>query len=108
MSEHDDLDARMKAAGMIPFSSLMSNKQPVDHFMAHTGVRDHASFESWLTMRYESMLRMQLAYTLGDTPKDEMYEWVVAHTATFHEVLVNWRAMKERMAAPPAPTSPSP
>lgn len=110
----DDLDERMKAAGMIPLSELISGPQPLDYFMAHTAVCDHDSFEAWLKSKYESLMRMRLAYDLDKREKDEMYEWIVGHAASFGEVLVNWRVMKQRMAqdaqqpaSPPEDTAPA-
>lgn len=86
-----DLDARMKEAGMIPLSDLLNCDTPLAPFQAHAGITDLAGFEWWIKSKHEEYLRMRLAYELGDREKDEMYEWVFAHSAVFGEILVNWK-----------------
>ena len=102
------LDERMKAAGMIPLSELLAGGQPLDKWKAHAGVRTPEHFEEWLLGRYTEFMKMRMAYELGDRDRgDDLYEWVFAHASALGEVLVNWRAMKARMAGaaacPPAP-----
>ncbi|MDW6020650.1 hypothetical protein SAZ10_02615 [Mesorhizobium sp. BAC0120] len=96
------LDERMKAAGMIPLSDLLAGNTPLEKWMAHTGVRDLASFEEWLTMKHREFMTMRMSYELGDKDQsDELYEWVFAHAAAFGEVAANFRAMKERASRAP-------
>jgi hypothetical protein len=86
------LDERMEAAGMIPLSKLLAGDAPLEKWMAHTSVRDLASFEAWLLMRQREFMHMRVAYELGDKDKaDELYEWVFAHTAALGEVISNFR-----------------
>lgn len=84
------LDERMKAAGMMPVSEMLE-RSPLGAFSAHTGVTDLDSFEQWLQMRREEFLRMQARMTLDGEEKDEMFEWVVAHSAVLGEVMANFR-----------------
>ena len=87
----DGLDEKMKKAGMIPLSEMLE-KNPLGIFSCHAGVTDLEKFEEWLKMRYKEMLEMQARYDLKEWDKTEdMYEWVIAHTATFSEVLCNFR-----------------
>ena len=87
-----DLDTRMKAAGMIPLSEILKGS-PMDAFLAHAGVVDIDSFGEWLEVRYEEMMRMRVRMELKGSPEeDEMYEWVFSHSAVLREVIVNFRA----------------
>src|SRR3546814_463884 len=87
------LDAKTKAADMIPLSELLSGDTPLSKWEAHAGVRDIASFGKWLAMKHREYMRMRVAYELGDKDKaDELYEWVLAHTAAYGEVAANFRA----------------
>ena len=88
-----ELDAEMKAAGMVPLSEMLANI-PLARWMKHTGVTDLDSFEAWLKMRREEMLRMQAEMSLDKNESDEMFEWVVAHVAVFSEVLCNFQAAR--------------
>ncbi|WP_113154905.1 hypothetical protein [Nitratireductor sp. OM-1] len=98
------LDQRMKAAGMIPLSDLLSGNTPLEKWMAHTGVCDLDTFEQWLLIRYREFMTMKVAYELGDKDEaDELYEWVLAHAGAFGEVVSNFRAMKEFLPASPVP-----
>mgnify|MGYP001458515197 CR=1 FL=1 len=94
-----ELDARMKAAGMIPASDLLRGDMPLERWIAHAGVNDMDSFEQWLSRRHREFMTMRMAYELGDKGKeDELYEWVLAHCGALGEVMANFRAAKTRMA----------
>jgi len=104
--EAEDLDSRMKAAGMIPLSDLLAGNTPLEKWMAHTSVRDLDTFEAWLMMKHREFMTMRMGYELGDKDQsDELFEWVFAHSAAFGEVVSNFRAMKERSAAAPKPAA---
>lgn len=87
------LDEQMKEAGMISIDDMLK-PQPMDVFTVHAGVRDLDTFEQWLTVRYTEMLRMKARMELDKNQDDEMYEWVLSHTAVLGEVMVNFRATK--------------
>lgn len=107
--EAEDLDSRMKAAGMVPLSDLIAGNTPLERWMAHTGVRDLDTFEQWLTMRQREIGHLMAAYELGDKDKtDELYEWVHSHFSALNEVAANLRQMKRRMAEAASPHMPVP
>lgn len=87
----DDIDARMKSAGMLSAAEIVAG-QPINAFMKHAGVTDLESLLKWAEMRRAEFLRMQAGYELGDKSKDDMYEWVISHVAAFSELHVNIRA----------------
>lgn len=91
MSDNADLNKRLTDAGMLTIEQMM---QPANHFMIHAGMTDLTFFETWLERKCEEYTRMLARYELGDKPQDDMYEWIVSHRATFHEVLINYRAAK--------------
>lgn len=91
VSVPDDIDTRMKNAGMLSASEIIAG-QPIDAFMKHAGVVDLESLLKWAEMRRAEFLRMQAKYELGDNQKDDMYEWVISHVAAFSELHVNIRA----------------
>ena len=90
-----DLDARMKAAGMMPLSDMLRHV-PAGRWLTHSGVTDLPSFEAWLKMRRAEMLMMQASMALDTQQDDALFEWVVAHAAVFTEVLCNFQAARGR------------
>ena len=93
-----DLDSRMIHAGMIPLSEMLE-KNPLGRFGVHAGVKDLESFEAWLKMRYESMLRARVSIELdGKAEEDEMFEWFFSHATAFGEALSNFRVATGRDA----------
>jgi hypothetical protein len=86
-----NLDLRMREAGMTPLSEMLASI-PLGKWLTHTSVKDMKSFEAWICMRREEMLRMQVRMELDNRKDDELYEWVIAHAAVFTEVLCNFRA----------------
>lgn len=97
------LDERMKAAGMLSVSQLLAGA-PMDAFHKHAGVVDLDSLLEWVEMRRGECIRAQARYDL-DKPKDDLYEWAIAHSAVFTELHVNLRAAieGEKTKATPAP-----
>jgi len=86
----NDLDSRMKEAGMMPVS-VMLEQNAFGKFSAHAGVTDLDKFEEWIQMRRKEFITMQARMTLDDQEGDEMFEWVVAHVAVLGEVMANFR-----------------
>jgi hypothetical protein len=89
------LDERMVEAGMIPLSEILTCKLPVDKWRVHTGVKDIESFKWWVEMRLKEFMTMRINQDLDDT-EDEMYEWILAQSNCYHEVLTNLIAAMER------------
>ena len=96
LSEAATLDERMKAAGMFTVAEMMG-VTPMTRWEVHAGMTDLDAFGKWLDMKVSEYLRMRAAYDLGDKDEsDELYEWVVAHSAAFSSIRTNFRAASER------------
>ncbi|ELY2672629.1 hypothetical protein SMZ63_002784 [Cronobacter sakazakii] len=93
----DDIDTRMKEAGMLSVTEIIAGRQ-IDAFMRHAGVVDLESLLQWAEMRRAEFLRMQARYDIGDKPEDDMYEWVISHVAAFSELHINIRAIMSQPA----------
>tara|TARA_R110002072_G_scaffold287391_1_gene453010 strand:- start:268 stop:972 length:705 start_codon:yes stop_codon:yes gene_type:complete len=87
----EGIDARMKAAGMMTIAEMLESP-PLTAFHVHAGVTDLDSFEKWLVMEWQSYTTQQAELQLDNREDDELFEWVVAHSAVFLEVLINFRA----------------
>ncbi|MCV4848031.1 hypothetical protein OFP28_16735 [Escherichia coli] len=61
VSVPDDIDTRMKNAGMLSAPEIIAG-QPIDAFMKHAGVVDLESLLKWSEMRRAEFLRMQAKY----------------------------------------------
>lgn len=92
-----DLDERMIAAGMVSLKDLLAGKLPTDRWAAHVGVGDIKSFGDWLESKNRQYASMRVRYELGDKPKDAMYEWIIARSGTYSEVIANFRQALGRM-----------
>lgn len=90
----DDLEKRMKEAGMLSISEMLDNN-PLGKFSVHAGVKDLKTFEKWLKMRHEEMLRMKIRMILDKKEDDDLFEWVLSHEAVFNEVRCNLREAKK-------------
>lgn len=89
-----ELDEKLKALGMIPLSQMLNNPSPLGQFSSHKGVTDFSFFEKWLEMRYRECMTMKARFIVDGREDDEMYEWVLSHSAVFSEVLSNFKAAK--------------
>lgn len=85
------LDERMVEAGMIPLTEMLKCEQPLDKWRTHTGITDINSFKSWVEMRLKEFMKMRVEQDLDKT-KDELYEWILAQSNCYHDVLVNLKA----------------
>ena len=86
-----DIDEELKAAGLLTVSELMAG-QPIDGFKVHAGVESLETFLAWLDMRTKEIMSMRARLTLDDRENEELFEWVLAHSAAFQEVRTNLRA----------------
>ena len=93
--EDEDLDARMRAAGMIPVADHLAGNTPLAAWKVRPDMTDLDAFERWVERQTAEYLRMQARYDLGENDKnDELYEWVVARGSAFHDLLLNLRAAR--------------
>lgn len=83
-----DLNEQLKAVGLM---TILEMKKSIlnNVFMADADVVDLKSFRAWLHMKDEEFSRMQAELTLKNYTESELFEWIMAHCATFSEVLVN-------------------
>lgn len=92
-AEQDNLDQRMKDAGMLSVTELLAGA-PLDSFVKHVGVKDLDTFAEWLEMRRAECLKQVARYDLGERKEgDDLYEWAIAHAAVFSEVHINFKAV---------------
>ena len=85
-----DLDERLRANGMLTVEEVL---QPLNRFQVHAGMTDLAFFDVWLERKAREYATMRARYELGEKDKsDDLYEWVLAHSGAYHDVLVNFRA----------------
>ena len=85
------IDEELKSRGMMTTAELLAGS-PVDGFVTHAQVKDISSFVKWLDMETACYLDQKARLELDGDDKSEIYEWVLAHYATFNEVRVNLRA----------------
>ena len=98
--EDDDLDARMRAAGMIPIADHLAGNTPMAAWKVRPDMTDLDTFERWVEHQTAEYIRMQARYDLGESDmNDELYEWILARASAFHELLLNLRAARAGNAA---------
>jgi hypothetical protein len=98
------LDERMKAANMLSVAHVLAGGL-LDGVRTHAGVHNLDTFRQWLEMRRGEIIRMYAPYDLGEkSMDDDMYEWVLAHSAVFAEVHINFKAAIGMPASVPSPT----
>tara|TARA_R100001086_G_scaffold209999_1_gene125883 strand:- start:901 stop:1200 length:300 start_codon:yes stop_codon:yes gene_type:complete len=86
----DDLAAKMKAAGMLPIDEILAGNL-MGKFSTHVAVVDLPSLKWWVESQHEKYLRMRLEYEVGGKEKDDMWEWVFAHSAVFGTIADHMR-----------------
>jgi hypothetical protein len=88
------LDERMKQAGMATIDEMLAGTE-LDAWLSAVEVVDMESFEWWLETKYRYFLTMQAKYQLDKKEDDEMFEWILSHSALFGSVLANFRKAKK-------------
>ena len=94
-SERAQLDGRMAAAGMVPLTSLLEDELPMHKWQAHASVVDMRSFEDYLVRKYQEFLLPQILGELDKKKADQMLEWYLGHSSSYHDILVNFRQAKK-------------
>ena len=83
--QDDDLNARLKAAGMYSIPEMMG-VTPLSRWTVQAGMTDLTFFEKWLERRLAQSLRMRVGYELGDNDKDNPGRWAVR--AYYHPLIL--------------------
>lgn len=91
---------RLKAAGMRTVADVMAGS-PIDAFMRHAAVHDLDTFAQWLIMRREESVKLHSRLVLEGREEDEIFDWVLSHSAAFGEALVNFKAAMGRVECDP-------
>lgn len=95
MSDGNELNRKMRDAGMVSFDDLMNFRLPSDRFMTNNQVVDMESFEAWLEQKTSEYILMRIRYELEEKDKDDdLYEWIVSRAGTFREILMNFKKAK--------------
>lgn len=89
----EEIDRAMARKGMITLTSQMTERQPLDTFMTHTGVQDWASFRSWVEMRLRSYVSLHEGFEREDSYKEELDIWCDAHLDAFKELDFKFKAV---------------
>lgn len=103
LTDKRPLDVRMKEAGMITLTEIWSG-MPIDNFIKTKEVTTLDYFEKWLESRYKEVSSMFAKRTVEKEEDDDMYEWVLAHSAVFKEVLLNFKQVKQSLVLRDADT----
>jgi hypothetical protein len=90
-------DKRMVEAGMVSLIDLLAGNLPTDRWAANVGVTDIKSFGDWLESKNRQYASLRMNYELGDKVKDGMYEWIIARSGSYSEVIANFRQALGRM-----------
>jgi len=80
-----ELAKAMTSKGMLSIDEILSGNL-MGKFSTNVGVVDINSLLKWVEQQNEKFLRMRMEYELGIKQKDELYEWVFAHSAVFATV----------------------
>ena len=71
--QDDDLNARLKAAGMYSIPEMMG-ETPLSRWTVQAGMTDLTFFEKWLERRLAQSLRMRVGYELGDNALNDAFK----------------------------------
>jgi hypothetical protein len=97
----DDLDARMKAAGMYTVAEMMG-VTPLTKWKSNPAINDLDAFSDWLDRKVSEYLTMKAGYDLGDkSTDDELYEWVEAHAAVFGTIRDQFQVVRSALVDVP-------
>lgn len=96
-----DIDAQLKANGMLTVEELMTGKYPMQKFMVSNEVHDLDSFGRWLTRKCLEYQTMNARMTLGldsydESERAEMKEYLNTKAAVFLEIFENYKSATEK------------
>lgn len=85
-----ELAEAMKAKGMLPIEEILAGNL-MGVFSTHKQVTDLEGLLWWIESKHESYLKMRLQYEVGGKEKDDLFEWVFAHSAVFGTIADHMR-----------------
>jgi hypothetical protein len=96
VSEADDIDSKMIAAGMTPLSKMLNGHGEMEKWLQHAHVHTLDDFTQWVKMKQREYMTMRMRYEIGEKDKsDDLYEWVFAHASAFDAVATQLRALSK-------------
>lgn len=92
--DDQELNEKLKARGMLTVEEILEGNL-MGIFSTHVGVTDYESLCEWVYKEHENYLRMRLKYEVGDKEKDDLYEWIFAHSAVFGTIADHMRKIEK-------------
>lgn len=86
MMDDSELAKAMKDKGMSTIEEILAGNL-MGKFSTHVAVNDFDSLLLWAESQNERYLKMRLQYEVGMVEKDELYEWVFAHSSVFGTIV---------------------
>jgi len=80
--DDQELAAAMKAKGMLSIDEILAGNL-MGKFSTHCGVNTIEDLLWWVESKHKQYLKMRLEYEVGGKEKDDLYEWVFAHSGVF-------------------------
>jgi hypothetical protein len=90
LKERELLDEKLRNAGMLTITQILKGT-PIDAMHACSEVIDLESFNKWLSVTREEFLSMKAKLTLDKRQDNELFEWVLAHSAALQTVSINFK-----------------
>lgn len=85
--DNKELNERLKALGMFTLDEMLDDKiSGLGIFDTHKNVHTIEQFAEWVEMKRKEFTTMRLKYEVGMSEKDDLYEWVLSHSATFSTI----------------------
>jgi hypothetical protein len=88
--ERQVLDDKLRRAGMLTITQILKGTL-MDAMHACSEVVDLETFGEWLSLTSEGFLSMKAKLELDKRHDDELFEWVLAHSAALHTVSINFK-----------------
>ena len=91
LKDREELDKMLKDAGLFTITQILDGT-PMDSMHVCAEVVDLKTFGQWLSVQREKFLSTKARLELANKQYDEIYEWIMAHSAVFHSVSLNFKA----------------
>ena len=85
-----ELIAAMKAKGMLSIDEILAGNL-MGIYSTHKHVTDLEGLLWWVESKHKEYFKMRLSYEVGGKEKDDLFEWVFAHSAVFSTIADHMR-----------------
>lgn len=92
----EEMDAKMKARGMITVTDIIEGNTPMEGFRRHAGIKTVDDLLEWIMKKHTELTIMMARHELGEgNMEPELVDFLRGKSSAFGDMAANIRGLRE-------------